>query len=162
MPAPKGYTRTQIALHWIVFLLVVLQFVLHDTIAEAWDAIGKGTEYAFSPLIAQHVFGGILILALVIWRMAIKARRGAPALPENEPALLKLAAHGAHLALYGLLILMAVSGGMAWFGGVEAAANGHGVLKVLLLALVALHVLGAFYQHFVLKSDVLNRMRKPE
>jgi len=159
---PTGYTRTQIILHWLVFVLVVLQFVLHDPIAEAWEKFEEGMEVGFSPLVAQHVFTGLLILVLVVIRMAIKARRGAPALPENEPRILKLAAHGTHLALYALLILMPLSGAVAWFGGVEAAADGHEVMRVLVIVLVALHVAGALFQHFVLKSDVLARIRKPQ
>ncbi|SMH49997.1 cytochrome b [Maritimibacter sp. HL-12] len=158
---PTGYTRIQIALHWLVFILVVLQFVLHDSIADAWERIEDGLEVGFDPLVAQHVFTGLLILLLVMIRMAIKAKRGAPALPENEPAILKLAAHGTHLALYALLILMPVSGAVAWFGGVEKAADGHEAMKVLVLVLVAVHVAGALFQHFVLKSNVLTRMRKP-
>jgi cytochrome b561 len=159
---PTGYTRTQIILHWLVFVLVVLQFVLHDPIAEAWDKIEEGLEVGFDPLVAQHVFTGFLILVLVVIRMAIKAKRGAPTLPANEPAILKIAAHGTHLGLYALLILMPISGAVAWFGGIEAAADGHEAMKVIVIALVALHVLGALFQHFVLKSDVLTRMRKAQ
>jgi cytochrome b561 len=36
-----------------------------------------------------------------------------------------------------------------------------GVFKVLLWALIALHVLAALYHHFFLKDGLLNRMRKP-
>ena len=45
--------------------------------------------------------------------------------------------------------------------GVEAAAEGHEVMRIILLALVALHVLGALYQRLVLRSDVMTRMVKP-
>ncbi len=159
---PTGYTRTQIILHWLVFVLVVLQFVLNEPIAEAWDKIEDGVEVGFSPLIAQHVFTGLLILVLVVIRIAIKVRRGAPALPENEPAILKIAAHGTHLSLYALLILMPLSGAAAWFAEAELAAEGHEVMKVLVLVLVGVHVLGALFQQFVLKSNVLARMRKPQ
>ena len=51
---------------------------------------------------------------------------------------------------------------MAWFGGVDLAAQGHNVLKIVLLALVALHVLGALYHQFVLKDGLINRMRRAE
>ena len=37
-----------------------------------------------------------------------------------------------------------------------AAVHGAGML--LILALLALHIAGAFYHHFVLKTDVLRRM----
>ena len=63
-------------------------------------------------------------------------KRGAPKPPEHEPAILKLAAGATHLGLYALLILMPVSGIAAWFGNIEAAAEGHEVMRLILLALV--------------------------
>ena len=75
---------------------------------------------------------------------------------------MKLAANATHLGLYLLLIVMVVSGGLAWFGEQRWAAEAHEVLKALVLALIGLHVVGALYQQFVLKSDVLKRMGRPE
>jgi cytochrome b561 len=49
----------------------------------------------------------------------------------------------------------------AWFGHVGAAGNVHEALKTLLLLAVALHVVGALYQAFVLRSDVMRRMVPP-
>jgi len=162
MPTPKGYTLTQIALHWVVFLLVALQFILHDSISAAWRSFVREGTFEPSALVFSHIAFGILIFLLVVWRMAIKAKRGAPALPENEPAWMKLAANLTHLGLYALLIVMVVSGGLAWFGQQRWAAEAHEVLKALVLVLVGVHVLGALYQQIVLKSDVMKRMGRPE
>lgn len=159
MPSPKGYSRTQIALHWGVALLIVLQFVLHEPIAEAWEVIRKGGTAAFDPVIALHVFGGLGVLAFVIWRLVLRARRGVPAAVETNAAQ-KLAAHAVHLGLYALMILMPVSGAVAWFGGVEAAGEAHEVMKALLLILVALHVLGALWHQFWLKDGLMLRMKR--
>jgi cytochrome b561 len=93
-----------------------------------------------------------------MWRISLCARHGVPeAIEANklQGALAKLT----HFGLYALMILMPVSGSVAWFGGVEAAAQGHNLMKIVLLALVALHVLGAFYHHFVLRDGTLARMR---
>ena len=158
---PTGYTRTQIVLHWLIFALIVVQFLFHEPMSDAWERVEDGLPVAFSPLIAGHVFTGLLVLVLAVIRIVIKVRRGAPPLPEDEPRALKLAAHGTQMTLYGLMILMPVSGALAWFGRVEAAAEVHEVLKGLMLVFVALHIAGALYQHFVLKSDVLDRMRRP-
>ena len=160
MSAPKGYSRAQIALHWIVAALIVPQFVLHDGIAEAWDKLEDGIAAGFDPLVAGHVVGGIAILALVIWRLSLRARRGAPPPPEAEHPALKLVAKATHGGLYLLLVLMPVSGLAAWFGGVEAAAEAHETMKVALLALVLLHVAGALYQQFVLKTNLMERMKR--
>lgn len=160
--APAGYTRTQIRLHWIVGLLIVPQFVFHDAISEAWDAARRGIETSgIDPLVPAHVFGGLAVFALVIWRLVLRARLGAPPPPEAEHPALKLAAKATHAALYLLLLLLPVSGAVAWFGGVEGAADGHEVMKTALLALVVLHVLGALFHQVVLKTDVLTRMKRP-
>ncbi|WP_421855362.1 cytochrome b [Oricola sp.] len=161
MAAPSGFTATQIRLHWIVFILIVAQYVLHEGISQAWDAVERGQPAGFNPIVASHVLFGILVLALTLWRLTIRTRRGAPPPPEDEPAVLKLAASATHFALYALLILMPLSGLAAWFGGAEMAAEAHETMRIVLLALVALHVGGALYHHFILKTDVLTRMRRP-
>ena len=162
MPAPSGYSRIQIRLHWIIAFLIVLQFVLHEPIAKAWDAIEAGQEFTFSLLIPLHVFGGLLILALAAWRISVRAKRGAPALPEKEPAPLKIAAHITHFALYAMMVLMPVSGAVAWFGGQEGAADAHEAMKALLLLFFFLHVAGALFQQFVLKTNIMDRMKRPD
>jgi cytochrome b561 len=161
MTPPGGYSRTQIALHWIVAALIALQFILHDAMSEAWRAVVRGGEAAFDPLVAQHVLGGLLVAALVVWRLVIRVRRGAPPPPEAEHPVLRLAATLAHWSPYALMLLLPVTGAAAWFGGVRAAADGHEVLKTVLLALIALHVGAALFHRFVLKSDVLSRMARP-
>lgn len=161
MPTPNGYSATQIALHWIVAALVAAQYVFHDAISDAWDAVEEGRDFAFDPLVAAHVAGGVLILALVGWRLVLRRRRGAPPPPANEPAPLKALSRAAHAGFYALLALMSVSGGAAWFGGVAAAAEVHELLKALLMALIALHVLAVPFHRLVLKNNVMQRMLRP-
>lgn len=161
MSTVSGYSRKRIALHWIAFALIAQQYIFHDAISGAWDQILKGVEVAFNPLVMMHVLGGALVLLLAIWRLALRARHGAPAplaTSKAQIALSKLTL----LGLYAVMILLPVSGSAAWFGGVEAAAKGHNVMKVILLALVALHVAGALYHQFVLRDGTLARMRRAE
>lgn len=160
MPAPAGYSRLQIALHWFVALLILQQFLLADAIAEAWEHLGEGRAAAFDPLVAVHVAGGVLILLTVLWRLSIRATRGVPP-AEGGSTAQRLVAQWTHFGLYALMILMPLSGAAAWFGGVEVAAEGHNVLKVLLLALIGLHILGALYHQFILNDGIMNRMRRP-
>lgn len=161
MPAPKGYSARQIRLHWIVTALIVLQFLLHEPMAEAWEMLEDGQTPPFNWLIPAHVIGGALVLIFAIWRLVLRRTRGVPPAPEAEAAPLKLAAHLAHLALYALMILMPLSGMAAWFGGIEIAAEAHETMKVALLALVALHVIAALWHQFWLKDGLLLRMKRP-
>jgi len=162
MPQPKGYTRLQIVLHWLIVILLAGMFLNEDAISDAFRLLLRQGSFEQSPLVIAHVFGGISILVLVTVRFVIKARRGAPPQPEHEPEILKLAATFAHLGLYALMFLVPIAGIVAWFGQQGWAGEVHQVLQTLLLILAGLHVAGAFYQQFVLKSDVLKRMRKPE
>jgi cytochrome b561 len=161
-PIPNGYTRIQIILHWAVFVLVAAQFVLHDGISHAFRDLMRTGTFEPSLMVGSHIFGGILIMIFALWRIAIKLKRGAPQLPEDEPKPLKLAAHATHLAFYALLILLPASGLAAWFGQAKAPADAHEVMKAILLALVALHILGALYQQFILKTNILARMKRAD
>lgn len=157
---PSHYSRIQIALHWVIVLLIAFQFLVHDPMSEAWRQFVKGQEVTPTALVAAHVFAGIAVLVLLVWRLFLRMTRGVPPLPAEESAILKLIAHLTHWGLYALMVLVPISGLVAWFGGVEAAAEGHEVLKTLLLILVVLHVAGAFYHQFVLKTNLMDRMRK--
>lgn len=158
MNEKEHYSAAQMALHWAVAVLVAAQFLFNAPISEAWRAMAGGLPVAFNPLILAHVAVGLLILALVVWRLVLRWRGGAPPPPANEPALLRLAAQVAHWSLYGLLVAMAVSGMAAWFGRIGPAAQAHGTIKIALLALIGLHVLAVVFHHVVLKNPILYRM----
>lgn len=161
MTEPRGYSLTQIVLHWAVAVLVAGQYLFKDAISQAWRLIRQGQTFAFDPLILAHVVGGGLILVFVVWRVMLRLRRGAPPPPENEPGPLKVVSQVAHWGFYAVLAAMSVSGLVAWFGNVGPAAGAHNVLKVVLLALVGLHVLAVPFHRIALKNDVMRRMIRP-
>lgn len=161
IPAPTGYSRLQIALHWLVFALIAQQYLFKDAMSAAWDRITEGLDAGFEPLMLAHVASGALVMIFALWRLTLRARRSVPPAIESSKVqgiLAKLT----HVGLYALMILMPLSGSVTWFGGVEAAAQGHNLMKVILLALVALHVVGALYHQFVLRDGTLARMRRAQ
>lgn len=101
------------------------------------------------------------MLALVALRLIVRLSRGAPALPEEEPPLLKLAAHATHWGLYALMIVVPLTNIAAWYGEVRIAGGAHEVLQNLLMLLAILHFAGAMYQQFVLKTNIMARMKRP-
>lgn len=157
MPAPTSYSRLQVRLHWITLALILFQFVFSDAIAAAWRAVRGGTEPELGPLVALHVLSGLLILGIALWRIGLRLTHGVP--PTQGPKLLAGLAHLGHLAIYAVLLAMAVSGAAAWFGAVAPAANAHAVLKVVLILLVLGHVAAALWHHFVRRDGTLARMR---
>ena len=157
-----GYNRTQIILHWVIAALVVFQFIGNGAIVEVFELINKGQEPAIPVLARIHVLLGILTLSLAIWRVTLRLTRGAPELPEEESAALKIVAKVTHLALYGAIFIMPLSGIGAWFGRQEIADTVHTTFKFVVLASVALHIVGAVYQQLVLKTGIMARITKPQ
>ncbi|GHA20555.1 cytochrome b [Devosia pacifica] len=156
---PSGYSVTQVALHWTIAALVLLQLFYHEPMEIAFETRMTG-ETGGDPRL--HIIVGLAILALALWRLVLRLRHGVPPKPAEEPAILAALANGVHAIFYILLFAMPLSGLAAWFGGAEAAANAHSVMRLLFLALIGLHVLGALGQHFVFKTNVLKRMLKPQ
>jgi len=162
------------AFHWTVAALMLGQLVL-GTIAE---------EARVSPLkldlFVWHKSIGVSILLLVILRVAWRLRNPPPAAPDGIAAWETLLAKVSHGLLYLLMIVVPLTGWwisdtsripfrLYWMLPVpdlmapnrdlsEFAADVHGVLTTLLLAIVIVHILAACRHHFLLRNDILSRM----
>lgn len=161
MAKPLGYSRVQIRLHWIIALLIVAQVVFGENIGHAYREILRGNAVAFDPLVMSHVAGGMLIFGLGVWRLVLRLRRGVPAPVAGQPRAQVLAAEVVHYVLYAIMIVAPITGGLAWFGGIEQAGDAHEMVKPVIVGLVAVHVLAALYHQFIKKDGLLMRMKQP-
>lgn len=159
-----GYSALQIGLHWAVVVLVAFQYVAHSGIEAAWNALRRDEvpPADTAALTYLHIGAGILVLLLAVARIGLRSTRGVPPPPADEPRMLQLLSEAVHVAIYALLLLLPVSGLVAWFLAVPAAGAIHVLLKNALLAAIVLHVAGALFQHFIRRSDVLMRMLRPD
>ncbi|MCC7462382.1 MAG: cytochrome b [Gammaproteobacteria bacterium] len=161
-------------LHWIIFLLVILQFVT------AWSGESLPDESAAKlRLLARHMSFGLTILLLMIVRILWRLGNPTPTPPAGT-RIETLVAHGTLGLLYLLLLVIPLSGwvmagghgdAVAWFGAPmpalvqkdsplgRPAHEMHELLGWVLLVLIALHILAALKHHFVTRNDVLRRMR---
>ena len=154
----QKYSNLQIWLHWIVFILIVAQFVLHDPIAKAFDKRLEGQDVVPSALTGLHLlFGGVIFL-LIVTRLWVRNEQGVPPYPKENAPLMEMASKAVHWSFYGVLLLLPLSGGFAWFQLSEGASNAHEVLKTVLLMLGMLHVGASLLHYFVLKSNLFKRM----
>lgn len=159
-----GYSPAQVALHWAVVVLVAFQFLAHEGIEQSWRAFVRNEPPPVDAAILTylHIGAGMLVLLLALARLTLRLTRGAPHPPADEPRLFQILAEAVHGTIYLLLLLLPVSGMVAWFGGMEAAGDAHELMKTLLLVAIVLHVGGALFQHFVRRSDVMMRMLRPQ
>lgn len=97
------YTRVAAALHWVMAVLIVGNVglaLVAESLPEEW----------IRPGIDLHKSIGLTVLGLVILRVLWRMAHPPPTLPANYPSWQKRASHAAHMALYGLMFVLPVSG----------------------------------------------------
>lgn len=172
--ARTRYNWPLIGLHWLTFLFVVVVYAA----AELSDAFPKGSA-ARSNLRAGHEMLGLLVLALVGLRIAVRAFSAAPAIVPAPPRWQELLATVAHLALYGLMIVLPLVGWLMLSAAGKPVpffawelppllAPSRSLAKVLEdvheavasagYALIGLHAVAALFHHYVVSDDTLRRM----
>jgi cytochrome b561 len=161
MPQTAGYSRLQIRLHWATVLAVAAQYVLHDGMADAFDAGLETGRFALTSGAAVHVALGLAILGLAGWRLLLRKDHGVPPPPGGEPEIFQRLSRFAHLGFYGLLLLLPVTGALAWGGQSQTLGKVHEVLRALLLLLILAHVGAVAVHHAVWKTGLLARMVTP-
>ncbi|NIY73905.1 cytochrome b [Marivivens donghaensis] len=157
MSTPLKYTRTQVALHWSVFVLLIVSFFSHEGMKRAFGTFLRNGTAEMSTGAYVHIIVGIIILALVVWRIVLRITNTAP--PEPKGGLLGLAAKAVQFILYAVLVILPVSGLIAWFGGVHDAGDVHEVMFTIGWLLVALHIIAALVHQFYWKDNLLARMK---
>jgi cytochrome b561 len=170
----SSYGPVAKTLHWLVFALVVVQYVVAITMPD----IGRNTVPG--TLINLHMSIGLTIVALVVvrwlWRVGHPIPLATPDLSSWEQPLARIV----HAALYVLLAVNPILGWMNasardWkitvFGLFQLphlvaaqspigrqAGDVHQFLAWVLLALIGLHVVAALYHYFVRHDSVLQRL----
>jgi cytochrome b561 len=173
-PNHPRYTPIAQTLHWLIALLIVVQFVLAKMAAHLPLGMRKLS------LLAEHKSFGMTILVLVVIRLIWRLTHAPPALPPQMRGVERWLARASHISFYVVLFAMPLSGwlmssaknySVSWFGAFtwpnligpnEAAFNAfrtlHHLLGNLLIALASLHILAAMKHHFWNRDDVLVRM----
>jgi cytochrome b561 len=115
MDISTRYTRTAIILHWLVAALMLANVTL------VWivDFLPEDSQ---RPVIDTHKSIGITVLGLALLRLLWRAGHPPPALPADYARWEQRSAHAAHLALYGLMFALPLSGWLhdsAWKSAAE-------------------------------------------
>ena len=140
----ERYSYAQIALHWVVVLLVIEQYLTSAAIlrVHGYRPLGRPADPFDLTLHAVHTRVGVLIFALVAIRLALRIRWGAlqwePPLPHWRGRLSSSVQYG----LYAVLLGQAVTGAVAIYLWWPMSAV-HNALFWALIVLLALHLGGA-------------------
>ena len=161
--------------HWLIAIMIFVMFGLgwYMTDLEAADP-SKFRIYQIHKGIGLAIF--VLALIRLLWRWT----HPAPPLPETMKSWEKLAASGAHWALYGLILLQPMIGilqsnaanfPIVLWGSFElppligqdkavgeTLVGLHHLLAKIMAFLILAHIAAALRHHIMLKDDVLRRM----
>lgn len=156
-----GYAPIQIGLHWCIATLVIFQLVFGESMVAATEAAEEGEQIgaADAILATAHYWVGLSILALVILRLGVRLRMGAPVLAETNRTLAFLA-KAVHWAFYALLIVVPVTGLLAVYANPEVGEI-HQLAKPVFIVLIAVHATAAIFHQFILRDGTLKRMLVP-
>jgi len=154
-----AYRPAQIWLHWIVVVGVIIQIGFHDAIVAVLDARDAGQAPAASDMTSAwvHVGVGSVILLAVIARLYLRWRHGVPGHAPGTSALQGRLADVMHLALYGLLLAMVVTGMLTW-NGIAPLGGVHFGINIALFFAALAHAAAAVFNQFVRKDGTLARM----
>ena len=168
------YGWVSILLHWSMALALIATCFLGDYMVELeyYD-----TWYHKAP--ALHKAVGATLAMVLVFRILWNFLQAKP-VPLEENTRLKQLAKLGQKALYGLIIIMVISGylistakgkGVDVFGLFELpalladdadrgelAGEIHEIIATVFISLVVIHVLAALLHHFVFKDRTLKRM----
>ncbi|MGL1337469.1 cytochrome b [Vibrio parahaemolyticus] len=170
---PKNYNLAAIIMHWVSAITVIGMFVVGVWMV---DLSYYSSWYKTAP--EGHKAVGIMLAILTVGRFVWKLLSASP---ETEGTKFeKIASKLAHLAMYGFLAALFVSGylistsdgrGIEVFGlftvpgagelfehQSDLAGNVHMLVAWSLIGIVAIHVLAAVKHHAINKDQTLNKM----
>jgi len=104
--APQRYTRTAIALHWIVGLAVLGMIGLGLWMINLPKGVGPFRAEMFNLHKSIGMTVGLLVFARIAWRLT----HPVPPLPATLPRWQVLASHITHYALYACIVIQPVTG----------------------------------------------------
>lgn len=154
-----GYSPVQIALHWIIALMIPVQYLTGGSVERTHHAVHMGVEPERWDIIQHivHNYCGMAIGVLMGVRLLVRLfGRVDAATPKSPPVI---AARALHLAFYAAIIGQACLGFAASYVTFSVAPL-HVVGSWVILAMVFIHVLAAAWHTLVLKDDTIERMAR--
>jgi cytochrome b561 len=108
---------------------------------------------------SSHAWIGLLVLALVAVRIAVRLIQGAPPVEETN-RLQAMAAHVTHWLFYGLLFFMPITGILTYYLGLPVGEL-HELGEPVFIVLIAAHVGATAWHQFVKRDGIMRRMTVP-
>ncbi len=173
----QRYSSTTRVLHWVSAVLILSTIPIGAIMLR--EGLARPTQ---DLLFILHKNGGVIIFALVVARLIWRAISPPPPLPASVSGWQQKAAKFGHWGLYGMLLVMSVSGYVRVRAGgfpvemldaigaptfvprsdalADFAQTVHHYGRVFLVALIIAHVAAALW-HMIRRDGVMRRIWPP-
>ncbi|MFT4518449.1 MAG: cytochrome b561 [Halioglobus sp.] len=173
MKNPIDYSKAQKIVHWLMAIMLILDLF----IAQKFGDVMEDFDRLDSRI--DHGSMGAIVGVLLIIRIALRLKHGAPQLPASMTAWQIKAAKLGHGLLYFLISFLVLSGllttanaasPVALFGVLDITIGQinedkfqsirvfHEYATNTLIALIVVHVLAAVYHWLIVKDQIMQRM----
>lgn len=154
----RAYSPIQIALHWIIVVMIPVQYLTGGSVERTHHAVHTGIEPDGWDIALHlvHNYCGMAIGFLMGVRLLVRMF-GAPA--ESLKSGTAIVARALHLAFYAAIIGQASLGFIASYLTFSVAPL-HVAGSWVILGMVALHVAAAAWHTLVLRDGTLDRMTR--
>lgn len=171
---PSRYTRTAQVFHWAVVAMLAVQYSV------ALWLVYVLPKSAAPALVAWHFSLGSAVAVVMLARLAWRLTHPPPPAPSDLSPALRWVSRATHWTFYGAFIALPVMGWAAasadgvriWLAGLvqlpllvpkddalgKLMHSIHPVVAIALLALLALHIMGALHHALVKRDGVVRRM----
>jgi cytochrome b561 len=172
--APRArFNLALITLHWLTLVLIAGSYLTSE-LQEAFE--DTPTEALIKD---WHAMLGLTVLGLAVLRIAVRAVSRTPAIEPPPPRWQARIATLVHLALYGLMLLLPLTGwlmlnadgeSVSWFGHAlpvlvspsrrlaHTLEDVHEAIANAGYFLIGLHAAAALFHHYVVRDNTLRLM----
>ncbi len=173
-PQRPRYNSVAIGLHWLVFALILANWLLGSYMVDLSLSPQKLKFFSW------HKWIGVSVFLIAVFRASWRLTHPAPNLPASMLAWQRIAAGASHLLLYLLIMIIPLSGWLyssatgvptVYLGWIQLPdlvqkdklladflKLAHISLNLTLFVIVCLHIVASLKHHFHDRDDVLVRM----
>ena len=169
------YLKSQKIIHWLMAAAIMIDLNVAQKFGGEMQVLDRLESRA------DHATMGLIITFLLVLRIILRSRYGAPSLPNSMSKWQIIAAQVGHYGLYilmgtlvmtGIISAIYASDPILVFNSYDLAFANHNdnAFRIVrgihefctnaIIALIFIHILAAIYHHFVLKDSTTSNMSK--
>jgi cytochrome b561 len=169
----KKYSNTLIALHWILALLIA------GMLTVGWYMASIAEKPQSAILFTAHKSTGLIVAALVLFRLTWRLTHKSPPLPTTIPKVQAFTARMVHWLLYVCMICMPLTGAIGTAFGKKnlvffnyqfprfveqndyinkLSFSLHQTIAWIFLTLIVMHIFAAMWHLLVKRDEIFNRI----